>query len=78
MDKYEKGQKLYEDGDVFYKGRIGDQLFFLVKGKVKKYYEVKRDGRGKPKYHCNCDYIGLEDCSHKIGCQIYSVKNNLI
>jgi hypothetical protein len=78
MDRYEKAQKLYEEGSVYFRGRIGEQLFFLVKGRLRKVYEVKRDNRGKLKYHCNCDYIGLDDCSHKIACQIYASKNHLL
>ncbi len=78
MDKYQKAQKLLDEGGVFYKGRKGKQLYFIVKGKRERYYEVIRDGRGKPKYLCNCKYFLPGFCSHEIACQLYVVSHKLL
>ena len=78
MDKFDKAEKILADGGVTFRGKKGKQLFFIVKGKRERYYEVKRDGRGKPKYHCNCKYFLPDECSHVIAATIYAVTHKLI
>ena len=78
MDKWDKAEKLLREGGVFFRGKKGDKLYFAVRGKQERVYEVTRDGRGKPKYHCNCKYFLPDDCSHIIACTIYACEHKLI
>lgn len=78
MDKWEKAQKLLDEGKVFCRGKRGDKLYFIVAGKKERAYEVIRDGRGKPKYHCNCKYFKADECSHIIAATLYAISHKLL
>lgn len=78
-DKYDKAQKILDEGLILYRGIKGNRFHFIVKGEKQAYYNVYRETR-KPKYNCECDNacFSQEECAHIIAASRVAVSRRLI
>jgi len=77
LNKHEKAKKLLDGNGVLFLGRRYQKAYFIVKGKVRKHYDVTLDFTARmPKNHCSCDYFKANDCSHIIAAKLFSELEN--
>ena len=74
MDKFVKAKRLFEQGRVKFKGRMGSSLYFEVLSNET--HQVIFRPLMK-KWLCDCKYASLydKDCSHVLACKYWLEKH---